>query len=88
MHQNTTVDAFQEYLTELNEAESKLTKVKLDLRNETEARRRLQENLEKAERLAVGLGRRPFIAMLIDADADCYAVSAPSCRSIITFAQS
>lgn len=52
-----------------------LKQTKLDLDNECEARRRLQQEVQESRELKERQARRPFAVALIDADADDYVVS-------------
>ncbi|KAH8598631.1 hypothetical protein B0O99DRAFT_684021 [Bisporella sp. PMI_857] len=62
----------EELLMELDSTKTILKKAQLDLDNESETRRRLQQEVKKGRELGERQGRRPFIVALIDADADCY----------------
>jgi hypothetical protein len=57
-----------------------LKQTKLDLDNECEARRRLQQEVQESKEWKEQQGRRPFAVALIDADADGYVVSRPAAR--------
>ncbi|KAK8006948.1 hypothetical protein PG989_000938 [Apiospora arundinis] len=64
------VKLMEELLSKLTSTEKELHKAELDLENESKARRDLQqERKEWKERQE----RRPFVAVIIDADADEYA---------------
>lgn len=64
----------QKILDELNTVKVSLEQTQLDLSNEREARRRLQQQAEESRELAGLQGKRPFVVALIDADADAYVV--------------
>jgi len=56
----------------LEKAEAKLQQTELDLQNERDARRRLQQDVFEMKERESTSGRRPFAVVLIDADADGY----------------
>ncbi|KAF2452958.1 hypothetical protein BDY21DRAFT_148102 [Lineolata rhizophorae] len=79
----TEVDRFTEVDTQrqqlivrlveaLESAQNEIRKCQLDLQNETEARRRFQEQAELMDGRFRQMERRPYIVVLIDADADGY----------------
>ncbi|KAH7112687.1 hypothetical protein EDB81DRAFT_873603 [Dactylonectria macrodidyma] len=59
-------------IDELERAKASTRKLELDLHNEQDARRRLQEEVRDLKQEAEKQGKRPFIAVLLDADADNY----------------
>lgn len=65
----------QELLEKLDRTETQLTKTKLDLDSESEARRRLQKEIQEIREWKERQEKRPFMVVLIDADADGYVVS-------------
>lgn len=65
----------QELLEKLDRTETQLTKTKLDLDSESEARRRLQKEIQENREWKERQEKRPFMVVLIDADADGYVVS-------------
>ena len=62
-------------MKELDSTKAALKQTKLDLDNECDARRRLQQDVQESRELKERQGRRPFVVALIDADADGYVVS-------------
>ncbi|KAJ1323751.1 hypothetical protein MN608_10997 [Microdochium nivale] len=62
----------EELLQDLESTKATLKSTQLDLENESDARRRLQQQIHDDRTVAEVKGRRPFIVALIDADADCY----------------
>lgn len=62
-------------MKELECTKAALTQTKLDLDNECDARRRLQQEVQEGREWKERQGRRPFVVALIDADADGYVVS-------------
>lgn len=65
-------DLMEELLHRLEKAEAKLQQTELDLQNERDARRRLQQDVFEMKERESTSGRRPFAVVLIDADADGY----------------
>jgi hypothetical protein len=65
----------QELLEKLDRTDTQLTKTKLDLDSESEARRRLQKEVQENREWKERQDKRPFMVVLIDADADGYVVS-------------
>lgn len=65
----------QELLEKLDRTETQLTKTKLDLDSESEERRRLQKEIQEIREWKERQEKRPFMVVLIDADADGYVVS-------------
>ncbi|EWZ78377.1 hypothetical protein FOXG_12452 [Fusarium oxysporum f. sp. lycopersici 4287] len=62
----------EELMKELECTKAALTQTKLDLDNECDARRRLQQEVQEGREWKERQGRRPFVVALIDADADGY----------------
>ncbi|KAH7381300.1 hypothetical protein DE146DRAFT_637050 [Phaeosphaeria sp. MPI-PUGE-AT-0046c] len=62
----------EEVLSELESTETLLKKTRFDLEAECDQRRRLQQEVQELKALHELQGQRPFIVVLIDADADCY----------------
>lgn len=62
-------------LSELECTETLLQKTKFDLEAECDQRRRLQQEVQELKALQELQRQRPFVVVLIDADADCYVVS-------------
>ncbi|EWY80022.1 hypothetical protein FOYG_16820 [Fusarium oxysporum NRRL 32931] len=62
----------EELMKELECTKAALTQTKLDLDNECDARRRLQQEVQESREWKERQGRRPFVVALIDADADGY----------------
>ncbi|KAH8200805.1 hypothetical protein TruAng_005042 [Truncatella angustata] len=67
-----SLDLTQELLEKLSYTETALKQTELDLDNEREARRRLQEEVKANSEWKEQQERRPFIVAVIDADADDY----------------
>lgn len=61
-----------------------MNQTKLDLDNEREGRRRVQQQVKESEQLSEIQERRPFMVLLIDADADGYVVSRAVPQSLAT----
>ncbi|KAJ9130108.1 hypothetical protein NKR23_g12349 [Pleurostoma richardsiae] len=61
-----------ELIDELDEVRAKLHQTELDLQNEQDARRRLQQETKHLVEEAKSKARHPFVAVLLDADADGY----------------
>ena len=58
----------------LERTEVALKQTKLDLDNECEERRRLQQEVQEQREWTERQERQPFVVLLIDADADGYVV--------------
>lgn len=65
----------QKLLENLERKEAALRQAELDLESEKEARRRLQGDTTLIKEEAGLWKKRPFVVLLIDADADAYVVS-------------
>ncbi|KAM0452695.1 hypothetical protein ACHAPV_009314 [Trichoderma viride] len=66
------LELIKELLEKLDRTETQLTKTKLDLDSESEARRRLQKEVQENREWKERQEKRPFMVVLIDADADGY----------------
>ncbi|KAK1240176.1 hypothetical protein MKX08_007618 [Trichoderma sp. CBMAI-0020] len=66
------LELIKELLEKLDLTETQLTKTKLDLDSESEARRRLQKEVQENREWKKRQEKRPFMVVLIDADADGY----------------
>ncbi|KXJ87834.1 hypothetical protein Micbo1qcDRAFT_167009 [Microdochium bolleyi] len=62
----------EELLQDLENTKAALQKTQLDFENESDGRRRFQQQIREHQVLLEARDRRPFIVVLVDADADCY----------------
>ncbi|KAM5528683.1 hypothetical protein FOXYSP1_19164 [Fusarium oxysporum f. sp. phaseoli] len=65
-------DLIEELIDKLEDSNAKREQAELDLQTEQDARRRLQQELLTLQNRARTTERRPFVVVLIDADADGY----------------